>query len=28
LAAMGYTNKRGARRTRRHASKDAGIIPL
>ena len=28
LAAMGYTNMRGARRTRRHASKDAAIIPL
>jgi hypothetical protein len=28
LAAMRYTNKRGARRTRRHASKDAAIIPL
>src|SRR5215510_5256000 len=28
LAARGYTNKRGAGRTRRHASKDAAIIPL
>ena len=28
LAAMGYTNKGGARRVRRHASKDAGMIPL
>jgi hypothetical protein len=28
LAARRYANKRGARRTRRHASKDAGIIPL
>ena len=27
LAVMGYS-KRGARRTRRHASKDAAIIPL
>jgi hypothetical protein len=28
LTAIGYTNKRVARRTRRHASKDAAIIPL
>ena len=28
LAAMGYTNKRGACRIRRHAFKDAAIIPL
>jgi hypothetical protein len=27
LAVMGYS-KRGARRTRRHASKDAAVIPL
>jgi hypothetical protein len=28
LAVMGYSNKRGARSTRRHASMDAAIIPL
>jgi hypothetical protein len=27
-AVIGYSNKRGARRTRRHASKDAATIPL